>query len=420
MNSESHVELRKIKIGEIGEVITGNTPSKKNDNYFGDAYPWIKPTDINIGYRYVEEPDEYYSELAYEKYKKALLPPYATCVVTIGTVGEKLCLTQDYSFTNQSINAIIPDEENFDKQFVYYLMKYNLPKVSKANPGTASGRHHVSKSNFCNIEVEVPSKEHQKKIASILSAFDDLIENNSRRIEILEEMARRIYREWFVHFRYPGHEDDELVDSGTDLGEIPEGWDIVEVQDVIDVNPRTSIDKEKERPYLPMANVSENSMLIDDSDLEYRDGNSGSKFKNYDTLFARITPSLENGKTGFVQFLKSDEQIALGSTEFIVLRSKKLNPYFVYCLARDGQFRESAIKSMVGASGRQRVRIGTVKEFKITFPPKKLLKKFSDITEPMFKKIGLLSQHNKKLKATRDLLLPKLISGKIDVEEVTV
>jgi type I restriction enzyme S subunit len=300
-----------------------------------------------------------------------------------------------------------------DKWAYYQLEDFDINNIDS---GTAIPS--TSREAFYQIPVAIPPIEQQKKIVDTLSAFDDLIENNSRRIEILEEMARRIYREWFVHFRYPGHNNDELVDSGTDLGEIPEGWDIVEVQDVIDVNPRTSIDKEKERPYLPMADVSENSMLIDDTDLEYRDGSGGSKFKNYDTLFARITPSLENGKTGFVQFLKSDEQIAMGSTEFIVLRSKKLNPYFVYCLARDGQFRESAIKSMVGASGRQRVRIGTVKEFKITFPPKELLSKFKNITEPMFKEVGVLSEQNKKLKATRDLLLPKLISGKIDVDEL--
>src|SRR5699024_1743317 len=81
-----------------------------------------------------------------------------------------------------------------------------------------------------NVEIELPSLDIQKKIASTLSAFDDLIENNSRRIEILEEMARRIYREWFVHFRYPGHEEDALVDSGTELGEIPEGWEVKKLE----------------------------------------------------------------------------------------------------------------------------------------------------------------------------------------------
>jgi len=395
------------------------------------GYPYVRTPNIGEG-RLILDDVQRISEESYKKWTRRAVPQKNDLIlareapvgnVAIVTDGITPCL-------GQRTVLIRPDPEKIEPEYLVYLMLGDEIQERFYAVSTGATVPHLNMSDIRGLELpELPSQETQRRIASILSAFDDLIENNSRRIEILEEMARRIYREWFVQFRYPGHEEDDdpstssgqrLVDSGTELGEIPEGWDIVEVQDVIDVNPRTSIDKVKERPYLPMANVSENSMLIDDTDIEYRDGSGGSKFKNYDTLFARITPSLENGKTGFVQFLKSDEQIALGSTEFIVLRSKKLNPYFVYCLARDGQFRESAIKSMVGASGRQRVRIGTVKEFKITFPPKDLLKKFSDATEPMFMEVGVLSEQNKKLKATRDLLLPKLISGKIDVGELNM
>lgn len=260
------------------------------------------------------------------------------------------------------------------------------------------------------IPVTLPPIEEQKQIVENISAFDDLIENNTRRIAILEEIVRLIYREWFVHYRYPGHEKDELVDSGTS----PKKWKEVQAQDIIDFNPRTSIDKSKERTYLPMGNVSENSMVIDDADLEKRTGSGGTKFKNKDTLFARITPSLENGKTGFVQFLAENE-IALGSTEFIIMRSKKVNPYYVYCLARDDKFRETAIKSMAGASGRQRVRVNSIKEYKIALPPQDILDEFATKVEPMFEQVHMFSKQNKRLKETRDLLLPRLVSGKINL-----
>ena len=118
-------------------------------------------------------------------------------------------------------------------------------------------------------------------------------------------------------------------------------------------------------------------MLI--TDIETRTGNSGSKFQNGDTLFARITPCLENGKTGFVQFLPNEKAVGCGSTEFIVLRSRTLTPEFVYCLARSEEFRGNAIKSMTGASGRQRVQGRCFDRFLIAEPPRTLLDRFSGI-----------------------------------------
>ena len=138
------------------------------------------------------------------------------------------------------------------------------------------------------------------------------------------------------------------------LGEIPEGWGVSALPVCIDINPRVIVPREGEKPFLPMGSLSNDSMMI--SDIEARTGNSGAQFQNGDTLFARITPCLENGKTGFVQFMPDSECVAFGSTEFIVLRSRTLTPEFVYLLARSDRFRENAIKSMSGASGRQRVQ----------------------------------------------------------------
>jgi type I restriction enzyme S subunit len=159
--------------------------------------------------------------------------------------------------------------------------------------------------------------------------------------------------------------------------------------------------------------LADNSMLIDNPGE--RDGNSGSKFRNGDTLFARITPCLENGKTGFVQFLPSDEAVAFGSTEFIVLRCRTLTPEFVYLLARSDAFRDNAIKSMSGASGRQRVREACFDTFLLANPDRATLAKFDAVVRPMFRLIHSLALKNSNLRTTRDLLLPKLISGELDV-----
>ena len=184
-------------------------------------------------------------------------------------------------------------------------------------------------------------------------------------------MARGLYREWFVRFRFPGHEGVRMVESA--VGMVPEGWEVVKITDAIDVNPSTKVPADGEKPSVMMNGISTNTMLV--TEIGYRSGNSGSKFKNGDTLFARITPCLENGKTAFVQFLPTDDAVACGSTEFIVLRSRTLCPEFVYLLARSDAFRDNAIKSMTGASGRQRVQEACFDKFLFAHPDQKTLER---------------------------------------------
>lgn len=229
-------------------------------------------------------------------------------------------------------------------------------------------------------------------------------------------MAQTLYREWFVNFRFPGYEQIKLVDS--ELGLIPEGWEVNKITEVIFVNPKTQVSKEGEKPFVAMSCLSNDSMLI--SNIESRSGNSGSKFKNGDTLFARITPCLENGKTGYVQFLPYDNAVAFGSTEFIVLRSKTLCPEYVYLMARSNEFRDNAIKSMSGATGRQRVQEACFDRFIIAHPDLETISSFAKLISPLFRNIYILSQKNNNLRHIRDLLLPKLISGEIDVENLDI
>ena len=268
------------------------------------------------------------------------------------------------------------------------------------------------------IPLLLPDINTQRKIASILSAYDDLIENNTRRIAILEAMAQAIYREWFVEFCFPGHQKVKFVNSP--LGRIPEGLRVVKVEDAIFINPRTTVSRDGEKPFVSMGAVPHNTMLIDVVATEMRTGNSGSKFKNGDTLFARITPCLENGKTAFVQFLPTQNAVAFGSTEFIVLRSQTVCPEFVYLLARSDAFRDNAIKSMSGATGRQRVQEKCFDKFFFAHPDGETLAAFSAMMQPLFRQVFTLDKNNRNLRTTRDLLLPKLISGQIDVEDLDI
>ncbi|ELY6310414.1 restriction endonuclease subunit S [Cronobacter sakazakii] len=311
---------------------------------------------------------------------------------------------------NTIVVEAIPDEA--DLWFLYYLLKD--ANLNQHAGGAAQPL--LTQSRLKPLQYSIPSLSKQRQIASILRIYDDLIENNTRRIEILEEMARRLYEEWFVHFRFPGHEKVSFKES--ELGEIPEGWEVRRLEDTVALNPRTKVPKEGEKLFVPMGALSESSMIV--GSLERKPGNSGAKFQNGDTLFARITPCLENGKTGFVDFLPEDQPTACGSTEFIVLRSVSLCPEMVYLLARSDRFRDVAIKSMSGATGRQRVRLESLVEFPVVQPDNATLEAFQRFVSPCFKQARTLALKNSNLRAQRDLLLPKLVSGEIEVSEVPI
>lgn len=311
--------------------------------------------------------------------------------------------------------AVLRASEKIDPRFLYYTVT-NQPFTDYLTVNAKGAAYPaVDTDTIARAKIHLPNISVQKKIASILSAYDDLIENNNRRIKILEEMAQAIYKEWFVNFRFPGHEKVKMVKS--ELGMIPEGWEVVKSSDAVEINPTIRVDKNKSKPYVDMGGLSETSMII--KSKEQRAGSNGSKFINGDILFARITPCLENGKTGFVQFLDVGEE-GIGSTEFIVLRSKSLSPEFVYLLARSEDFRNNAIKSMTGASGRQRVQPECFDKFQLAQPSQNVLDKFTEIVRPMFQNIHRLDLKNKNLRKTRDLLLPKLVRGEIGVESVNI
>jgi type I restriction enzyme S subunit len=166
-----------------------------------------------------------------------------------------------------------------------------------------------------------------------------LIGINERRIELLEALARSLYREWFVRFRFPGHEDIAFVDS--ELGPIPHGWTVRPASDVFVVNPRIPLPL-GERPKVVMAELHERFSHVLPSVIATRA--AGPKFARDDVLLARITPCLENGKTALVKFLGPDD-VGVGSTEFIVLRGANVGAAFTYCAARSDRLREHAIRT---------------------------------------------------------------------------
>ncbi len=317
-----------------------------------------------------------------------------------GTLGEVFYVEEDYWPLNTAL--YVTDFKGNNPRFVAYFLKNilgNYQSDKAAVPG-------VNRNVLHELKVRSTDTKSQEKIAGILSSYDGMIENNRRRMVLLEEAVKQLYREWFVRLRFPGHEHTAVING------VPTRWERVATPEAVYINPPTRLSDEDEHWFIEMSDLPIDSMVVQQA--VKREGRSGSKFCNGDTLFARITPCLENGKTGFVNFMREDEA-GRGSTEFIVLRSKTLSPEYVYCLARTYDFREHAIKSMIGASGRQRVQESCFKKFQVFVPPHALLAAYTETVRPMFQQIKALHSQIQKLRAARDLLLPRLMSGAIPV-----
>ncbi|SMP38905.1 type I restriction enzyme, S subunit [Desulfonatronum zhilinae] len=321
---------------------------------------------------------------------------------------------------------VIPKTDALDLRFFYYLIGYiglNHLKDGTSNPS-------LSRDTFAAQLLPFPPMEIQQTIAETLAYIDDKIEQNRRTARVLERLTRAIFRAWFVDFEpvkakaagatafpsMPQPVFDALptrfVDS--EIGPVPEGWVVKAVSEAFDVNPTRSLRKSERAPYLDMKNMPTNGHAPD-SWIE-RPFGSGMRFMNGDTLVARITPCLENGKTSFVDFLE-DGQIAWGSTEYIVLRPlPPLPPLFAYCLARTDEFRDFAIQNMTGTSGRQRVASTAMDHFRLAVPSEEVAVEFGEIMNPMFDCIRGGMEESRKLAEMRDYLLPKLLSGLIRVE----
>ena len=274
-------------------------------------------------------------------------------------------------------------------------------------------------------------KDEQRAIAHILGTLDDKIDLNRRMNETLEAMARALFKSWFIDFdpvraKMAGRDPrlpqyladlfpDRLVDS--ELGPIPEGWEVVPLPEIIEVNPTRSLQKGEIVPYLDMANMPTRGHAPDT--VIDRPFSSGMRFANGDTLVARITPCLENGKTAYVDFLK-DGEVGWGSTEYIVMRPKPPLPNeFAYCLARSVSFRKFAIQNMTGTSGRQRVPAITLSQFLLPSPPKQIAAIFGKgVAQPLFARASEAIRESRALAALRDVLLPKLASGEMKVRNI--
>lgn len=394
MVTQTLQKWNKVKLGDVAEIESGGTPSSAKSEYWdGGNICWATLPDLKN--KYLFDTQRKITSLGLKNSSAKLLPVNSVIFSSRATIGE-VSIAKVETSTNQGSKNFICDPTKIDYEFLYYLLKSKVEEIS--NLASGATYKEINKTVFSGVEVEVPNIPIQKQIAQVLAVYDDLIYNNARRIKILEKVIQAIYTEWFD------------INS-----ENSKGWKTEYLDTVIDVNPSYKTNIQKSFKKIAMDRLSNDSMLISTENLENVSKSSGSKFKNHDVLFARITPCLENGKTGYVQFL-NDNEVAIGSTEFVVMRGNKVPSTFVYCLARDVNFRNAAQRTMSGASGRQRVSNEFFKQYKIVLPPDNILDKFNKLVSPVFTQIEIIRRSNEFLKRMRDRLIPRLVTGEIIVK----
>ena len=321
---------------------------------------------------------------------------------------------------------IIRGNANADTRFLMYA----LSVLDISGYLTGSTMPKLTQGNLNRITLLTPPLPEQRAIAHVLGTLDDKIELNRRMNETLEQMARALFKSWVVDFdpvraKMEGRDTglppdiaalfpDRLVPS--ELGDIPEGWEVKALGEVVELNPAEPLKRGTPAPYLDMAALPTSGPSPDEAAL--REFKSGTRFRNGDTLFARITPCLENGKTAFVQALSSDT-VGWGSTEFIVMRAiRPVPPEYTYLLARDPNFRAHAVQSMTGTSGRQRARTEALAPYPLPYPPNDTWAAFGLLMEGLFTRIESNRQETLSLTAQRDALLPRLVSGGMKLEKI--
>jgi type I restriction enzyme S subunit len=351
------------------------------------------------------------SDETYKAWTKRAIPQTDDLILAreapIGNVAiilsnQKVCL-------GQRTVLIRPDTNQVDSQYICYLLLGDEIQGKIISLSNGATLNHLNMRDIRNLELpELPFLPTQRKIAAILSAYDDLIENNTWRIKILEEMAQALYREWFVKFRFPGHEKVKMVES--ELGMVPVGWEVKCLSDVCNI----------------VMGQSPKSEFYNDigEGLPFHQGvtDFGDRFptdRKYCTVMNRIAEAgdiLFSVRAPVGRINISDKKIVIGRG-LCAIRSNSSKQTYVLQQLKE-QFMEE--DTMGGGTIFKSVTKTDVHGIKLLVPSEVLLKSFEEIMIPIFTELKNLTFKNVNLRHTRDLLLPKLISGKIEVDNLDI
>jgi type I restriction enzyme S subunit len=417
-----HRSWRKYRLGDLGKIVTGRTPSTSKPYYFGDKYPFITPSDMD-GRKKADSTQRHLSDEGAKLLQRNLIPSGSVAVSCIGWQMGKSIMTCRPSFTNQQLNTIIPNEK-VDADFLYYALSIRQRELLSLGAATGVRTPILNKSAFSDLHLLAPPLEVQRKIAAILSTYDDLIENNTRRIALLEEMARRLYQEWFVHFRFPGHKSVRMVDSP--LGKMPEGWEISGLKDQIALDKGLSYQgKFLTDDGIPMVNLK---CILPGGGFrrggtkpyagEYKPRHT---VKPGDLFFANTDLTQDGniiGSPAVVPPLATPGEIII-SHHLYAVRFKEdtqITKYYLYHLMLADRFKSFA-KGLASGTTVLGLHGDSVLQYQFVKPPSEILGIFDSLVAPFYELAETCEQKNENLRRTRDLLLPRLISRAVDVSD---
>ena len=373
----------------------------------GVAYPFIPMEEISPGRRYVKEKSYRVAGGGAKFCHGDTLFARITPCLENGKIAQYVSTPSQIAFGSTEYWVFRSRKGISDPAYVFYLANSEIiRKPAEKSMVGASGRQRADIKAVENVSVPAPTLPIQRRIASILSAYDDLIENNTRRIAILEEMARRIYEEWFVHFRFPSHEKVKMVNS--ELGKIPEGWKIQTLGEYAFITMGQS-------PKSEFYNQDGNGLPFHQGVTDF--GRHFPIHRMYCTAQARIAEYGDilmsvRAPVGRINLAHSKMVIGRG---LCAMRSKSGKQRFLLHLLLE-KFREE--DSMGNGAIFKAVTKEEVYGICFPLPLLNLLNHFETVVEPFWEKIENLTKKNTNLRTTRDFLLPKLISGEIDVSKL--
>lgn len=370
------------RLNEMGFVSRGRSRHRPRDapHLYGGPYPFVQTGDVKHAGLYLTEFTQTYSEAGLAQSR--IWPAGTLCITIAANIADTAILGMDACFPD-SIIGFIPDEKKGDVRFVKYLFDALLKKKFKQFTQGAA-QDNLSQEKLLSLKFPVPILSEQRRIASILSTYDDLIENNRRRIRLLEDAARLLYREWFVRLRFPGHEHVRITDG------VPEGWgkktlgDILKLQRGFDLPSKDR----KDGPYPIYASTGINGY------------HNAAKVKGPGVVTGR------SGSLGTVMFVPGDFWPL--NTTLWVKNFKLVSPLFAHHLLAGLK-----LEQYNGGSAVPTLNRNDVHRIDVLFPQRNILHLFDELVSPLYQQSELLKQSIKFLTDARDLLLPRLINGDI-------
>lgn len=389
------------KLNELGLVRRGKSKHRPRDAAFlyGGPYPFIQTGEVKAADLYITTYTQTYSE---EGLAQSRLWGSGTLLVTIAAnIAETAILKFDACFPD-SIVGFVADPEKSDVCFIKYYI--DTIKIGMQNVSKGTTQDNLSVEKLLTFKFLVPEVSTQRRIASILSAYDDLIENNTRRIKILEEMAQRLYREWFVHFRFPGHEKVKMVKG------VPEGWEVKRLGEIAE-EVRRSVDPteiDPDTPYFGLEHLPRKSIALSEWGKASEVQSSKLEFKRGEILFGKIRPYFH--KVGVAPI------DGVCSSDTIVITSKDPE-YFSLVLAcvSSEDFVNHATQTSQGTK-MPRANWNVLVKYPILIPPQPIYGMFDELMQNVVAEIINLLFRNRNLRRTRDMLLPKLVSGEVEID----